>query len=43
VQADLGGKANVEDAGYNLTFDSSTRNLKMYNRYGDLMAQVHIP
>jgi hypothetical protein len=43
MQADLGGKANVEDAGYNLTFDSSTRNLKMYNRYGDLMAQVHIP
>ncbi len=43
MQADLGGKANVEDAGYNLTFDTSTRNLKMYNRYGDLMAQVHIP
>lgn len=43
MQADLGGKANVADAGYNLTFDTNTRNLKMYNRYGDLMAQVHIP
>lgn len=43
VQSDLGGKANVEDAGYNLSFDPNTRNLKMYNRYGDLMAQVTIP
>lgn len=43
MQADLGDKADVTDAGYNLSFDPITRNLKMYNRYGDLMAQVTIP
>lgn len=43
MQSDLGGKADITDAGYNLTFDTTTRNLKMYNRYGDLMAQVNIP
>lgn len=42
MQSDLSGKVDVEDAGYNLSFDSSTRNLKMYNRYGDLLAQVNI-
>ncbi|MNZ81318.1 hypothetical protein D3C78_999810 [compost metagenome] len=43
MQSDLGGKADITDAGYNLTFDTTTRNLKMWNRYGDLMAQVNIP
>lgn len=30
-------------AGYNLAFDTTTRNLKMYSRNGTLMATVNIP
>ncbi|GAN11032.1 conserved hypothetical protein [Mucor ambiguus] len=33
------GKANTADAGYNLVFDNTTRNLKMYNKSGGLLAQ----
>lgn len=40
---ELAGKANVSEAGYNLIFDNTTRNLKMYNKSGGLLAQVNIP
>ena len=40
---ELVGKANVSEAGYNLVFDNTTRNLKMYNKSGGLLAQVNIP
>lgn len=43
LQNALDEKAEVSQAGYNLTFDSSTRNLKMYSRNGLLLAQVNIP
>lgn len=41
--ATLNAKADADEAGYNLTFDSGTRNLKMYTRGGSLLAQVNIP
>lgn len=40
---ELLGKANVSEAGYNLVFDDTTRNLKMYSKSGTLLAQVNIP
>jgi len=40
---ELAGKASVSEAGYNLVFDNTTRNLKMYNKSGGLLAQVNIP
>ncbi|MCM3041720.1 polymer-forming cytoskeletal protein [Paenibacillus motobuensis] len=43
LQNVLDEKAGVSQAGYNLTFDSTTRNLKMYSRNGLLLAQVNIP
>ena len=43
LQSALNDKADVSDAGYNLAFDSVSRNLKMFSRYGDLLAQVNIP
>lgn len=36
------GKANDDEAGYNLAFDNVTRNLKMFAKNGDLLAQVTI-
>lgn len=39
----LAGKADKAEAGYNLSFDSATRNLKMFSKTGQLLAQVNIP
>lgn len=33
----------INEMGFNLTFDNSTRNLKLWNRNGILLAQVNIP
>ena len=43
LQFDLNGKANVTEAGYNMDFDTGTRNLKLYNKDGDQIAIAHIP
>lgn len=40
---ELQNKANAHEAGYNLTFDSQSRNLKMWSKGGQLLAQVPIP
>lgn len=37
------GKANLSAAGYNLAFDTVTRNLKMFSATGALLATVNIP
>lgn len=39
----LDSKADTSKAGYNLAFDTVTRNLKMYSQSGNLLAQVTIP
>lgn len=36
-------KANVSSVASNMTFDPTTRNLKMWSQTGDLLAQVNIP
>ncbi|WP_223068107.1 hypothetical protein [Paenibacillus caui] len=41
--ADLAAKADRSEAGYNLAFDTATRNLKMYSATGSLLATVNIP
>ncbi|EFM10175.1 conserved hypothetical protein [Paenibacillus curdlanolyticus YK9] len=43
MASELSLKANLSEAGYNLTFDSTSRNLKMYSKSGVLLAQVNIP
>ncbi|MFC5468407.1 polymer-forming cytoskeletal protein [Cohnella suwonensis] len=47
LQSELNDKQGSADAwtsyGYNLTFDPSTRNLKMFNRFGSQIAIVNIP
>ncbi|MFK4166633.1 hypothetical protein ACI2LM_10240 [Paenibacillus lautus] len=43
VQSDIANKADRSSAGYNLAFDNSTRNLKMFSATGDLLATVNIP
>ncbi|WP_059050861.1 hypothetical protein [Paenibacillus senegalimassiliensis] len=43
LQYALNEKADISFAGYNLAFDSATRNLKMFSRDGNLLAQVNIP
>ncbi|WP_438351568.1 hypothetical protein ACP8HI_13555 [Paenibacillus sp. FA6] len=40
---ELDRKASASESGYNLAFDNATRNLKMFSRTGDLLAQVNIP
>ncbi|MEC0167485.1 hypothetical protein [Paenibacillus graminis] len=39
----VNSKADRSTAGYNLAFDSTTRNLKMFSQTGDLLATVNIP
>lgn len=34
---------SASEAAYNMTFDPNTRNLKLWSRSGDLLAQVNIP
>lgn len=41
--SELSTKADVANAGYNLAFDTGTRNLKMYSGTGALLATVNIP
>ncbi|MGN7167962.1 hypothetical protein ACTHSJ_19050 [Paenibacillus cellulositrophicus] len=43
LEISVGNKANVSEAGYNLAFDSTSRNLKLYSKTGVLLAQVNIP
>lgn len=43
LQDTLDTKANVSESGYNLTFDPTTRNLKMWGKDSTLLAQVNIP
>lgn len=43
VQISVNSKANTSEAGYNLAFDPTSRNLKLYSKTGDLLAQVNIP
>ncbi|ASA22313.1 hypothetical protein [Paenibacillus donghaensis] len=43
LQAELNSKANASESGYNLGFDLTTRNLKLFGRTGALLAQVNIP
>lgn len=43
LQEELNLKANVSEAGYNLVFSNTSRLLKMFNKDGDLLAQVTIP
>lgn len=40
VASELSTKANVSEAAYNMTYDSSTKNLKLWTRGGSLLAQV---
>lgn len=40
VASELSTKANVSEAAYNMTYDSSTKNLKLWTREGSLLAQV---
>lgn len=42
-RSELASKAERSLAGYNLAFDSTTRNLKMFSATGDLLATVNIP
>ncbi|MEK3867018.1 phage tail spike protein [Paenibacillus sp. FSL H7-0716] len=43
LQIALGSKAEKSQAGYNLAFDNTSRNLKMFSNTGALLAQVNIP
>ncbi|MNW40126.1 Fibronectin type III protein [compost metagenome] len=43
VESSVSGKANASEAGYNLAFDQSSRNLKLFSRTGVLLGQVNIP
>lgn len=43
MEGNISSKANLSEAGYNLTFDQSSRNLKLYSKTGALLAQVNIP
>jgi hypothetical protein len=43
IDSSLSGKANTSESGYNLTFDTVSRNLKMFSKSGALLAQVNIP
>ncbi|OKP83287.1 hypothetical protein A3844_22800 [Paenibacillus helianthi] len=40
---ELHNKADVSEAGYNMTFDPTSRNLKLWSKDGNLLAQVNIP
>lgn len=42
LSSQLSNKANTSEAGYNLAYDSSTKNLKMFSKSGTLLAQVNI-
>ncbi|WP_375103766.1 hypothetical protein ACDZ28_32665 [Paenibacillus sp. RS8] len=43
LQVTLNSKANASESGYNLVFDNTSRNLKLFSRTGGLLAQVNIP
>ncbi|OMD31371.1 hypothetical protein [Paenibacillus odorifer] len=43
LQTTLNSKANASESGYNLVFDNTSRNLKLFSRTGGLLAQVNIP
>ncbi|AKG35640.1 hypothetical protein [Paenibacillus durus] len=43
LSSSISGKAERSESGYNLAFDLTTRNLKMYSRTGALLATVNIP
>lgn len=43
LQDVLDGKALVSESAYNMTYDVSTRNLKLWSRTGSLLSQVNIP
>ncbi|MNI80923.1 hypothetical protein D3C73_1374930 [compost metagenome] len=43
VASELANKADASAAAYNLAFDTTTRNLKMYSKTGALLATVNIP
>ncbi|WP_213616521.1 hypothetical protein [Paenibacillus lactis] len=43
VQSDLANKSDRSITGYNLAFDSTTRNLKLFSATGTLLATVNIP
>lgn len=43
LSSSIGSKANQSQAGYNLAFDPSTRNLKLFSITGALLATVNIP
>ncbi|MNW19621.1 hypothetical protein D3C71_2196880 [compost metagenome] len=43
LQSELNSKANASESGYNLVFDNTSRNLKLFSRTGGLLAQVNIP
>ncbi|SMG56478.1 hypothetical protein [Paenibacillus aquistagni] len=41
--SELEDKAKVTEAAFNMTFDEATRNLKLWSKTGNLLAQVPIP
>ena len=43
ISNELDNKANVSEAGFNMTFDNGSRNLKLWGKQGNLLAQVYIP
>ncbi|MNV79921.1 hypothetical protein D3C71_1734930 [compost metagenome] len=43
LSASISSKAEKSESGYNLAFDQTTRNLKMYSRTGAVLATVNIP
>ncbi|MNM83865.1 hypothetical protein D3C81_959350 [compost metagenome] len=43
LSASVSSKAEKSESGYNLAFDSTSRNLKLFSRTGALLATVNIP